>query len=152
MTQCYEYKTIPAPMAGSSKEIKDYDWRFAHAIDSVINDMARKGWDYMRKDTLPVHERRGWLRRRVQTQCTLLVFRRVCQVHDLMPNTSTQDSSVSKTAHKARNTPTLNRPPLETHHQQHSTPPPLNMPTKNDEPASKSKKQPKTNPPNPNAK
>lgn len=76
MTQ-YEYRVIPAPRRakrvrgmGSSLE------RFAATVAETINDAAAEGWEFLRSETLPLEERRGLLRGRVEVLHSLLVFRR----------------------------------------------------------------------------
>jgi len=72
----YEYKVIPAPnRAVRVKGIKGTEARFANAVQTVMNDQAADGWQYLRTDTLPCLERQG-LRARVTVYQNLLVFRR----------------------------------------------------------------------------
>ena len=49
--------------------------RFAHALTSTMNAMARDGWEYLRADTLPSEERSG-LTKRSTVYHSVLVFRR----------------------------------------------------------------------------
>jgi hypothetical protein len=74
----YEFRVIPAPKrglkargVGSATEA-----RFAHALETAMNEMGRDGWDYIRTDTLPCEERQG-LTGRVTAYHNMLVFRRV---------------------------------------------------------------------------
>jgi hypothetical protein len=73
----YEYRVIPAPQRGEKgKGVgRDPAARFAHALESVMNDLGRDGWDYVRSDTLPCEERTG-LTGRTTTFQNMLVFRR----------------------------------------------------------------------------
>lgn len=74
--QTYEYKVIPAPNRGEKAPgVKTAPDRFAHALASAMNDLARHGWEYLRADTLPSEERSG-LTRRTTVYHTVLVFRR----------------------------------------------------------------------------
>ncbi len=76
----YEYKVIPAPnRAVRVKGVKGTEARFANAIQSVMNDQAGDGWEYLRTDTLPCEERQG-LRGRTTVYKNLLVFRRGLEV------------------------------------------------------------------------
>ncbi len=72
----YEYKVVPAPRKGQrARGIKGSEARFAHALQSLMNDLATEGWEYLRADTLPSEERQG-LRGRSMTYQNLLIFRR----------------------------------------------------------------------------
>ncbi len=74
--QKYEYKVVPAPNRGEKAPgVKTAPDRFAHALTSVMNEMARDGWDYLRADTLPSEERSGFTKR-VTVYHSVLVFRR----------------------------------------------------------------------------
>lgn len=76
----FEYKVVPAPKAGlKAKGIKSSEDRFAHALQSVMNEFGTDGWEYQRTDTLPCEERSG-LTRRVTTFQNMLVFRRAIEV------------------------------------------------------------------------
>lgn len=72
----FEYKVIPAPdRAEKAKGLKTRSERFAHTLGTLLNRMARDGWDYLGTEALPVRERRlfGGSRSGVET---VLVFRR----------------------------------------------------------------------------
>lgn len=72
----YEYRVIPAPARGQkAKGLKTPEARFAHAVETVMNDLAGDGWEYLRADTLPSEERHG-LTSTTTTFRSLLVFRR----------------------------------------------------------------------------
>lgn len=73
----FEYKVVPAPTRGlKAKGIKGTQARFAHALQTVMNDLGADGWEYQRTDTLPVEERQG-LTGKTTTFQNMLVFRRV---------------------------------------------------------------------------
>jgi hypothetical protein len=56
----YEYKVVPAPTKGRrAKGVRGAEARFSHALESVMNDLAREGWEYQRTETLPSVERSG---------------------------------------------------------------------------------------------
>ncbi|KAA2316217.1 DUF4177 domain-containing protein [Pseudooceanicola sediminis] len=75
MTQ-YEYKVVPAPTRGiKARGIKTPEGRFANALEEVLNDMAGRGWEYVRAETLPQEERQG-LTGSSSSFRNLLVFRR----------------------------------------------------------------------------
>jgi hypothetical protein len=74
----YEYRVIPAPKRGiKGKGVGSASAaRFAHAMELLMNDMGRDGWDYVRADTLPCEERQGLTGRTTVFQ-NMLVFRKV---------------------------------------------------------------------------
>lgn len=79
--QRYEYKVIPAPRRGEkSRGVKTTEDRFALALTSVMNDLGREGWEYIRADTLPVDERAGFTGGTKTSFQNLLVFRRLIEV------------------------------------------------------------------------
>ncbi len=73
----YEYKVIPAPAKGKKQRgIKGAEARFAHALESVMNELAQDRWEFQRADILPSEERQGI----TSTQTiyrSVLVFRRL---------------------------------------------------------------------------
>ena len=72
----YEYKVVPAPRRGQrAKGVKGSEARFAHAMQSLMNELAAEGWEYLRADTLPSEERQG-LRGRSTSWQNMLIFRR----------------------------------------------------------------------------
>lgn len=74
--QSYEYKVVPAPVKGEKERgLKTGAERFAHALESAMNEMAAGGWEYCRAETLPAEERSG-LTSKTTVYHNLLVFRR----------------------------------------------------------------------------
>lgn len=74
--EVYEYKVLPAPDRGEkTRGAKTPGDRYAQAMTSLLNRMAREGWDYLRADMLPSEERSG-LTRRTTVYHHMLVFRR----------------------------------------------------------------------------
>jgi len=74
--QSYEYKVLPAPARGDKERgLKTGAEKFAHALTTVMNDLARDGWEYWRAETLPAEERSG-LTSKTTVYHNLLVFRR----------------------------------------------------------------------------
>jgi len=74
--QRFEYKVVPAPRRGhKGKGLKGAEARFAYAFETVINDAAAEGWEYLRTDTLPAEERSGIASKQTIYQ-NMLVFRR----------------------------------------------------------------------------
>ncbi|GGA08174.1 DUF4177 domain-containing protein [Neptunicoccus cionae] len=75
--QRYEYKAVPAPNRPKKvKGVKTTAGRFAAVLTDTINDLAKEGWEYLRSDSMPVEEKPGLLKSRVETYQTILVFRR----------------------------------------------------------------------------
>lgn len=75
----YQYRVIPAPTRGQkAKGLKTAEARFAYAVETVMNDLADEGWEYLRADTLPSEERQG-LTSSSPAFRTLLVFRRASE-------------------------------------------------------------------------
>ncbi|MEP3637926.1 MAG: DUF4177 domain-containing protein [Paracoccaceae bacterium] len=73
----YEYKVVPAPTKGQkAKGVKASEDRFALGIQTLMNDYASDGWEYLRADTLPSTERAGLTGSTTEWR-NLLVFRRV---------------------------------------------------------------------------
>lgn len=74
--QQFEYRVVPAPRRGEKvRGAKTTAERFAAALMSVMNDLGRDGWEYLRADTLPCEERVGLTGKSSSFQ-HMLVFRR----------------------------------------------------------------------------
>ena len=72
----YEYKVVPAPTKGQkAKGVKTGEDRFALGIQTLMNDYASDGWEYVRAETLPSTERAGLTGSTTEWR-NLLVFRR----------------------------------------------------------------------------
>ena len=72
----YEYKVVPAPDKSlKTKGIKANADRFAHTLETLMNEVGADGWEYVRADTLPVTERAG-LTSSQTVYRNVLVFRR----------------------------------------------------------------------------
>jgi hypothetical protein len=72
----YEYKVVPAPVRGlKAKGLKTTEDRFAHALETTMNELAAGGWEYVRADTLPCEQREGIMSKTTVFQ-NMLVFRR----------------------------------------------------------------------------
>jgi hypothetical protein len=73
----HEYKVVPAPgRAVKVRGLKTTGERFAHTVTEVLNDLGAEGWEFLRSETLPCEERKGWFGgTRTSTQI-VLVFRR----------------------------------------------------------------------------
>lgn len=79
----FEYKVVAAPVRGmKAKGVKTPEARFAYMLETVMNDYAAEGWEYVRADTLPATERAGL----TSTQTVwrhVLVFRRDVSEQDV---------------------------------------------------------------------
>ena len=72
----YEYRVVPAPVRGEkARGLKTTADRFAQAMTTLLNEMAREGWDYLKAETLPCEERKGLTGKTVLEQ-HVLIFRR----------------------------------------------------------------------------
>lgn len=75
--QTFEYKVVPAPNRSKRvKGVKGTAARFAAVLTETMNEQAADGWEYLRSDSMPVEEKPGLLKSRVETYQTVLVFRR----------------------------------------------------------------------------
>jgi hypothetical protein len=73
----YEFKVVPAPRKGDkTRGLKTAEDRFAQTLATLMNQLGREGWDYLRADTLPMDERSGLTGTKTTYQ-NVLVFRRV---------------------------------------------------------------------------
>ena len=81
--QTYEYKAVPAPNRPKRvKGVKGTAGRFAALLTETMNEQAKEGWEYMRSDSLPVEDKPGLLKSRVETYQTMLIFRRALVAED----------------------------------------------------------------------
>ncbi|WP_372887543.1 hypothetical protein [Shimia sp.] len=72
----FEFKVVPAPAKGrKARGVKGTDGRFAYALESVMNEMAAEGWEFLRTETLPSEERSG-LTSTTMSFRSVMVFRR----------------------------------------------------------------------------
>lgn len=72
----YEFKVVPAPAKGrKARGVKGSEGRFAHALETVMNELAAEGWEFLRTETLPSEERSG-LTSTSTTFRSVMVFRR----------------------------------------------------------------------------
>jgi hypothetical protein len=73
----FEYKVVPAPLrAEKVRGAKTTVDRFAVTLTTMMNDLGREGWEYLRADTLPCEERVGFTGKQT-TFMNMLVFRKV---------------------------------------------------------------------------
>ena len=72
----WEYKVVPDPTTGiKARCVKGPEGRFANALEVLMNDMGRDGWEYQRAETLPSVERSGLTGSTTEWR-NMLVFRR----------------------------------------------------------------------------
>jgi len=75
----FEYKAVPAPNTGTkAKGVKTTEDRFSLSLSNLLNEMAEDGWEYVRAETLPCTERKGFTGTQ-QTYQNVLIFRRLEQ-------------------------------------------------------------------------
>lgn len=87
----WEYKVVPAPQKGvKAKGVKGPEERFAHALETLMNDMGTDGWEFQRAETLPSIERSGLTGSTTEWR-NMMVFRRAVSApsedfeHELLP-------------------------------------------------------------------
>ena len=94
----YEYLTLPAPRKGEkSKGAKTPEARIAQAMQSLLNEKGREGWEYLRADLVPMEERAGITSKTVNYH-TVLVFRRELSAAAEMAATLETKGAVVETA------------------------------------------------------
>ncbi|MEO0400817.1 MAG: DUF4177 domain-containing protein [Pseudomonadota bacterium] len=72
----WEYKVVPAPTKGvKAKGVKGPEGRFANALEVLMNQMGREGWEFQRAETLPSIERSGLTGSTTEWR-NVMVFRR----------------------------------------------------------------------------
>ena len=77
----FEYKVIPAPRRSVRvKGAKGVDGKFAATLEKMINELAAKGWQYLRAESLPTDERHGITRRKTESYQNVLIFRRLAEM------------------------------------------------------------------------
>ena len=101
--QTYEYRVVPAPKRSKRiKGVKGTAGRFAAILMETMNEQAVEGWEYLRSDSLPVEEKPGLLKSRVETYQTVLVFRREIRtaLDNLMVSRAKGQSNVEEIEHQ----------------------------------------------------
>jgi hypothetical protein len=79
----FEYKVIPAPRRGKRiKGAKGNGGRFAATMETTLNELGADGWEFVRAETLPVDERHGVMRKKVEEYHNILVFRRAVTIEE----------------------------------------------------------------------
>jgi hypothetical protein len=109
----FEYKVVPAPARVSRvRGLKTTGDRFAHTLTETLNTLGGEGWEFLRSETLPCEERKGWFGgTRVSTQ-TVMVFRRSIPGEPAIPAAASRTGAPSlvATAPGGRG-PALTEPP-----------------------------------------
>lgn len=76
----YEYKCVAAPEKVKRRRgAKSRTDRVALAMQDVLMEEARNGWEYMRTDLVPIEERSGLFGRAQEVHRAVMVFRRGTQ-------------------------------------------------------------------------
>lgn len=93
----YEYKVVPAPRRGmKGKGVKGAEARFALAIQTLMNEQAASGWEFLRAEALPSEERHG-LASAQTVYRDLLVFRRDRAADEAPVNATPLEESLPET-------------------------------------------------------
>ncbi|MGP1358671.1 DUF4177 domain-containing protein [Roseicyclus sp.] len=72
----YEYKVVPAPeRAPKVRGLKGCP-KFAHALETLMNELAQDGWEYFRAESLPDEEKKGLMGGKEIVTRNVLIFRR----------------------------------------------------------------------------
>jgi hypothetical protein len=72
----YEYIVVAAPEKAPRVKGLKGTARFAYALQEVMNDLAQDGWEYLRAESLPDTERKGFMGGSETVTRNVLVFRR----------------------------------------------------------------------------
>jgi hypothetical protein len=87
-TARFEYRVIPAPRTGlSRKGLKKTEDKFAFQLETLMNESATEGWEFVRAETLPCEERVGLTSKTERFQ-NVLVFRRELVAAPVAENTT----------------------------------------------------------------
>ena len=85
-----EYKVVPAPRRGlKAKGVKTAEDRFAHALQTLMNELAAEGWEYLRTDALPSEQREGLMGKSTVYQ-NMLIFKRPKRVAETSPRAAVE--------------------------------------------------------------
>jgi hypothetical protein len=83
----YEYKVVPAPdRAPKVKGLKGAA-KFASALEALMNELAKDGWEYQRAESLPDEEKKGFMAGKEVVTRNILVFRRELYFEDTAEDT-----------------------------------------------------------------
>ncbi|MEL6766619.1 MAG: hypothetical protein AAFP17_05520 [Pseudomonadota bacterium] len=105
----YQYKLVGAPERGTRRRgTKTGSERVAAAMQEIVAQHAQEGWEYLRTDTLPVSEPRGFLGGRREVMRAVLVFRRAVRQSPAVP-----ESFVADGPSFSAESPPLTAPPRE---------------------------------------
>lgn len=84
----YEYKVVPAPeRAAKVRGLKGAPL-FAHGLETLMNELAQDGWEYLRAESLPDEEKKGIMGGRETVTRNILVFRRELYFEDAAEETT----------------------------------------------------------------
>jgi hypothetical protein len=78
----YEYKVVPAPERATKVRGLKGAPLFAHGLETLMNELAQDGWEYLRAESLPEEEKKGLMGGRETVVRNILVFRRELYFED----------------------------------------------------------------------
>ena len=78
---------------------------FAITLTDALNEVARQGWEYLRAESMPSESPRGWFRKSVRSEQTVLVFRRSRE--HLSPRIATGEATVPDPGSARQNEPAI---------------------------------------------
>ncbi len=96
----YEYKVVPAPAKAPKMRGLKGPARFASGLETLMNELAREGWEYHRAESLPDTESRGFLAGSTEVTRTVLVFRRELVFEDDAPQADTRQPDPAPEQHR----------------------------------------------------
>ena len=121
MMNDYDYKTIAAPRRVKRiKGVKGKDAQLSQAIEDLIRDEARSGWEYLRADTFQIEEGGGLFGKMREVSRTLLIFRKRLRAEPRTVAAAEPQPQVAAQV-SAAPPPPVSPPPLETQ----APPPPV---------------------------
>lgn len=88
----YEYRAVAAPRRVKKiRGVKEQDARMAMTFEDLIQENAAEGWEYMRADTFPIEEKKGFFSRARETRRAVMVFRRPAEHVSALLHQETRD-------------------------------------------------------------
>ena len=77
----FEYKVVPTSTRPPKiKGVRDPSERMRRAFEDLLNGLADQGWEYVRRDRVPLEAASGFLRRKELREDVVLIFRRPVSV------------------------------------------------------------------------
>jgi len=78
----YEYKVVPAPERAPKVRGLKGTAKFAAGLETLMNELAQDGWEYLRAESLPDEEKKGLMGGKEIVTRNILVFRRELYFED----------------------------------------------------------------------